>query len=186
LNGRDEEGEATANNKLDEAKEGGAVDVDEEVDDRLHDGQGEDECGAGTLHRVVDGLNHALVGGDGHVAREARGTGRGLLSREAARDEVLLCARYRTAGRVQGELEAEGDEEEGENGVREPCERNQVGELEVRLEGRAAVVGRRALGTGDEGHDSVGRRQTKRESGRGDDDGGRGRVRALYSAMVAI
>lgn len=52
LHGADEDGKAAADNKFDKAQQGGAVNVDDEVYDCLHNSQREDESGSGACGTV--------------------------------------------------------------------------------------------------------------------------------------
>ena len=43
LSGRDEDGECPADDEFEETKEGGTIDIDQEIDNGFHHGQGKDE-----------------------------------------------------------------------------------------------------------------------------------------------
>ena len=43
FSGRDEDGERPADDELEETKEGRTIDIDQEIDDGFHRGQGKDE-----------------------------------------------------------------------------------------------------------------------------------------------
>jgi len=45
LGSRDEDGERPADDEFEETKEGGTVDIDQEIDDAFHHSQGKDESG---------------------------------------------------------------------------------------------------------------------------------------------
>ena len=100
LGGRDKNGEGTADDEFDEAKEGGTVDVDQEIDDAFHNGQGKDESGPSTVEGPIDRICELLVGREGHVPGKAGSRRSGPLCSFAAGEKVLLGARDGSLGRI--------------------------------------------------------------------------------------
>ena len=135
MSGSDENGECSTDDELKEAKEGGTVDVDQEVDDALHNGQGKDESGPSTIESSVDGVGELLVGRKSHVTRKAGCGGSSSLCGFAAGKKVLLGTIDGTLGRITGRLESEDDKEERKDWIGEPSQGEKVGKLEVWLEG---------------------------------------------------
>ena len=45
MSSRDKDGERPADDEFEETKEGGAIDIDQEIDNGFHCGQGKDESG---------------------------------------------------------------------------------------------------------------------------------------------
>lgn len=88
----DEKGQTASDDQLQKTQKRRAVGIDDEVDDRLHDRQREHERRTRAVHRVVHRVRYPRVGGDSHVPRHARSGRRGLLSRLAAREEVVFRA----------------------------------------------------------------------------------------------
>ena len=131
----DENGERPTDDELEEAKEGGTVDVDQEVDDALHNGQGKDESGPSTIESSVDGVDKLLVRRKSHVPRKVGGGGGSSLRGFAAGKKVLLGTNDGTLGRITGRLKSEDDEEERNDWIGQPSQGEKVGELEVWLEG---------------------------------------------------
>lgn len=134
MNGRNEDGEGPADDEFEETKEGGTVDIDQEIDNGFHGGQGKDESGPSTIQSPVDGICKLLVRCEGHVPREAGSGGSGSFCGLAARKKVLLGTRDRTLGRISRRLEAEDDEEERKNGICDPSQGKKMGQLEIWLE----------------------------------------------------
>ena len=127
LSGSDENREGPTDDELEEAKEGGTVDVDQEVDDALHNGQGKDESGPSTIESSVDGVCKLLVGCESHVPGKAGGGGSSSLRGFAASKKVLLGAIDGTLGRITGRLESEDDKEERKDWIGEPSQGEKVG-----------------------------------------------------------
>ena len=135
LSGRDKDGECPTDDEFEETKEGGTVDVDQEVDDALHNGQGKDESGPGTVESSVDGVSELLVCCESHVPGEAGSGGSGPLCGFAAGEKVFLGTRDGALGRITRRLKSEDDKEKGENGVGDPSQGKKMGQLEIWPEG---------------------------------------------------
>jgi len=145
FNGRDENGECPTDDEFEEAKEGGTVNVDQEIDDALHNGQGKDESGPSTIDSSVDRVGELLVDCESHVPGKVGGGGSSSLRGSAAGKKVLLCAIDGTLGRITRRLKSEDDEEERKDGIGKPSQGEKVGQLEVWPEGgrHCRVVNRR-------------------------------------------
>ena len=135
LSGRDKNGEGPTDNKFEEAKEGGAVDVNQEIDDAFHGGQAEDESGPSTVEGSVDGVSELLVCCESHVPGKVGSRGSGPLCGSAAGKKVLLGAVDGTLDRITRRLNSEDDEEERKNGVGNPSQGEEMRQLEIWLEG---------------------------------------------------
>jgi len=122
LSNRDENGERSADDEFEEAKEGRTVDVNQEIDDGFHDGQGESESGPGTVESGIDGIRELLIGCKGHVPGEVGSRGSGSFRGFAACEQVLLCTRDGNLGRITRGLESEEDKEERKNGICDPSQ----------------------------------------------------------------
>jgi hypothetical protein len=152
-----ENSKTASNNKFEEAQERGPVNVDNKIDNRFHDGQGEDQSLSRSVHGIVDSAGELFVSGDCHVTGHACGGSGGLLCCLAAGEKVALCARDSILGGSKGELDAEDDKNERKNGVGKPSERNQVRELEIRsklgrVERVSVVSGGSCVPVGSRGH----------------------------------
>lgn len=112
LSSRDEDGERPADDEFKEAKEGGTIDIDQEIDDAFHCGQGEDESSPSTIESSIDGVRELLIGCEGHVPGETGGGRSSSFCGLATGKKVLLGARDGTLGRVNRSLKPEDDEEE--------------------------------------------------------------------------
>ena len=135
LSGRDKNGKRPADNELEETKEGGTVDVDQEIDDALHNGQGKDESGPCTVESSVDGVGELLIGCESHVLGEAGGGGSSSFCGFAAGEKALLGTCDGALGRITRRLESEDNEEEGKNGICDPSQGEKMGQLEIWPEG---------------------------------------------------
>jgi len=140
LNCSNKNGKTTSNNKLQKAEKSGSVEINNKVDDCLPDGQGEDEGGTSGIHGSINCICVLLVRGKGHITRHARGRCSSIFCGLAAREELFLCARDCILSAGQRKLKTEGDKDEGKNGIREPCEREEMGELQIGRKGRGRRV----------------------------------------------
>lgn len=127
LSGRDESGERSTDDEFEEAKEGRTVDVDQEIDNAFHDGQGQGESVPGTVKRCIDGICDLLVGCKGHVPGKVGSGGSGSFCGFAAGEKVFLGARDGTLGRITRGLESEDDKEERKDGISDPSQREEMG-----------------------------------------------------------
>lgn len=96
----DEDGKSPADDKFEEAKEGGTVDIDQEVDDGFHDGQREDKRVPSAIESSIDGVGELLVRSEGHIPREAGCGGSGALCGFTTRQKVRFGARDGTQGGI--------------------------------------------------------------------------------------
>ena len=71
LHSSNQDSKTSADNKLQEAEKGGAVEVDNEVNDGLHDRQRENEGGASSIEGSIDRICVLLVSGKRHEAGHA-------------------------------------------------------------------------------------------------------------------
>ena len=144
LDGTDEDGKTATDDEFGKTQKSGAVDVDKKVDDALHCGEGENEGETGCVEGGVDGGNNLAVGGGGEIAGHAGGSGCSALCGGAAGQQLGLCEGSGVEGGSEGNVETEGDEEEGEDGIGQPCEGEEMGQLEIGTEGSWVVpLGRR-------------------------------------------
>ena len=91
LNCADEKIQSANDNKLEKAKECGAVDADEKVDDCLHARQCQDESFTSSVHCSIGGICELLIGGYGQVAWHT-GSGSGsLFGSLTSCEEIILC-----------------------------------------------------------------------------------------------
>jgi len=140
LNGSNENGKATSNHKFQKTKQSRSVEVDNKVDDRFHGGQGEDEGGTSGVHGCINCICVLLIGGKGHITRHARGRCGGIFCSLATCEKLILCARDRILCTGQRKLKTKSDEDERKNGIREPCEREKMRELQIGRKGRRGRV----------------------------------------------
>ena len=89
----DEDRKGPADDKFEEAKEGGTVDIDQEVDDGFHDSQREDKRVPSAIESSIDGVGELLVRCEGHIPREAGCGGSGALCGFTTRQKVRFGAR---------------------------------------------------------------------------------------------
>ena len=140
MNCPNKDGKTTSNNNFQKAEKSGSVEIDNEVDDPFHGGQGEDEGGTSGVHGSINCLCVLSVGGKCHITRHARGRCGSIFCSLAACEELFLCANDRILSAGQRKLKTEGDKDEGKNGIREPCEREEMGKLQIGRKGRGGRV----------------------------------------------
>lgn len=120
LDCRYENRKCAANYEFDEAKEGGTVDVDQEVDDCFHNGQRKDEGIPGTVESPIDGIGELMVYCESHVLGKAGSGGSGTLCGFAARKKGILCALDGRLSRIGIGLKSEDDEEKRNDWIGHP------------------------------------------------------------------